>query len=154
MNVNENVLGKTVSKGWIHTIGVNPWGWGSRPPRFWDVGSSWNVIVSYDVQDYEMRTLSKVVTSQKLNDLYMSARGMVSHMWTKSDRGRRSKKQVLFWPQPLMHKGPSIKDDVLQLGKGFKKVWQRRGVEIMCYVTHIFFHWTYKSWSFTFCCYF
>jgi len=40
-------------------IGVN------HPPRFWDgevmrvMGSSLNIIMSYNVQEYEMKTLSK-----------------------------------------------------------------------------------------------
>ena len=54
---------------WV--IGVNPGGWGSQPPpRFWNgvVGSSWNIILSYNVQEYEMKTLSKVVI-QKEKDL-------------------------------------------------------------------------------------
>ena len=41
---------------------------GSRPLRFWDWGlwgSPWNIIISYNVQEYEMGTLSKVVTFQK-----------------------------------------------------------------------------------------
>ena len=41
-------------------IGVNIEGWlGSRSPRFWDwrvVGSPWNIIISYNVQIYEMTT--------------------------------------------------------------------------------------------------
>ena len=41
-------------------------GVGSQLPRLWD-GESWGLheILSYDAQEYEMRTLSKVVTLQK-----------------------------------------------------------------------------------------
>jgi len=50
----------------VHFIGINPGAVG-RSPRVWDgvVGSLWNIIISYNGQKYEMRTLSKVVTFQK-----------------------------------------------------------------------------------------
>ena len=40
--------------------GVNPRGWGSRHPRFWAgvTGGSWNIIISYHVQE----VCSKMVT--------------------------------------------------------------------------------------------
>lgn len=52
------------------------WGWGSRDPQdfgmgcsWWIVGSLWNIVISNNVQKYEMRTLSKVMNFQKWNDL-------------------------------------------------------------------------------------
>ena len=38
-----------------------------KTPRFWEGESwgQWNIIISYNVQEYEMKTLSKVVTFQK-----------------------------------------------------------------------------------------
>ena len=38
-------------------------------PRFWDSESSWNIIISCNVHEYEMRTLSKVATFQTEKDL-------------------------------------------------------------------------------------
>ena len=48
------------------SIGVNLGNWWSRPLRFWD-GGSWGLreILSSNVQEYEMKTLSRVVTFQK-----------------------------------------------------------------------------------------
>ena len=49
------------SSGTIATIGVNPGARGSDPQILGVglVGSPWNIIVSYNVQEYETRTLSK-----------------------------------------------------------------------------------------------
>ena len=47
-------------------------GVGGRDPRFLGgrfVESPLNIIISYNVQEYEMRTLSKVVTFQNKKDL-------------------------------------------------------------------------------------
>jgi len=43
-------------------ISVNPGGLGLRPLKFWSgwvVESSWNIIIFYNVREYEIRTLSK-----------------------------------------------------------------------------------------------
>jgi len=45
-----------------HCISVSP---GVATPRFWGglwVESPWHIIISYNVQEYEMRTLPKVET--------------------------------------------------------------------------------------------
>jgi len=44
-------------------IGVNPEG--SRPSDFGMEGSPLNILISYNVQEYEIRTYSKVETFQK-----------------------------------------------------------------------------------------
>jgi len=48
--------------------------WLVATPRFWDGvcgvwGSPWNIIISYNVQEFQMGTLSKAVTFQKYIDL-------------------------------------------------------------------------------------
>ena len=48
--------------------GINPGDWGSWLSMIlgWGiVGSPWKIIISYNVQEYEMKTLSKVVSIQK-----------------------------------------------------------------------------------------
>jgi len=51
----------------VITIGVNLGSWGSHPLSFgWGgCGFPWNIIISYYVQEFGMRTLPKVVTLQK-----------------------------------------------------------------------------------------
>ena len=57
----------------VKALASIPVGWGLRVanPRFWGgnrgvVGSPRNIIISYNVKKYEMRTLFKVVTLQNL----------------------------------------------------------------------------------------
>ena len=56
-------LGSTEKTG---HIGVNPGG-GRDSPFYYGgvVGFPWNIIFPYNVQEYEMKTLSKVLTFQK-----------------------------------------------------------------------------------------
>src|SRR6218665_1781259 len=47
-------------------------GWGSPTPRFWNggvMGSPRNIIISYNVQEYKMKTLFKMANFHKYNDL-------------------------------------------------------------------------------------
>jgi len=65
---------KTANRSNQRPIGVNPIGGrgygGSQPPAFGvrgDVEGSWGLHeISYDIQEYEMKTLSKVVIFQKI----------------------------------------------------------------------------------------
>ena len=51
----------------LEVLGVNPGGLGSRPPDFVMrvLPSPLNIIIRYNVEEYEMKTLSKVITFQK-----------------------------------------------------------------------------------------
>jgi len=54
-------------------IDVNPGGWGSRSPDLGMgvVGFPLNTIISYNAQEYETKTLSKVVSFQKYKNLWV-----------------------------------------------------------------------------------